>query len=116
MHTSTRILLLLVALGLITGGWWLLWAINDLPLAIVYGTSWTVAVLISARILLSVGTGFNRLRSKRDRGPAGGPDGGSEAGPTDVAAALARLGELRDRELISAEEYEAKRATVIDRL
>jgi len=108
MHLSTRILLLLVALVAIVGGWWLIRANNDLPLALIYGALWTVAVLVAARILLAIGSGFNRLTSGRAAA--------SEAGPTDAAGELARLSDLRDRELLSAEEYESKRSKILDRL
>ena len=106
MHASTRLLLVLVAIGAIAAGWWILLAINSAPVAIVYGGVWTVAILIATRVLFVVGFGYNRLTSGRDRKP----------NPADPATALAELADLRDRGLISADEYEAKRAKIVDRL
>lgn len=108
MHVSTRILLVLVAIGAIVGGWWTLLSINDVVVGIVYSVLWTVLVLIVARVLLALGFGYNRRTAGRG--------GESKEQPADAAAALAELTDLRDRELISTEEYEAKRAKVVDRL
>lgn len=108
MHASTRILLVLGAIGAIGGGWWTLLSINDFGVGIVYSALWTVLVLIGARLLLALGFGYNRLTAGRGRE--------SKDRPTHAAAALAELTDLRDRQLISAEEYEAKRAKVVERL
>jgi hypothetical protein len=108
VHASTRILLVLVAIIAIGVGLWTLFSINDVGTGIVYGSLWTVVVLIAARVLLAVGFGFNRLTACPGRGSSGRP--------ADAAAALAELTDLRDRRLISAEEDEAKRAKVVERL
>jgi hypothetical protein len=94
MHMSSRILLVLVAGAAIVAGWWVLFAINEVGVAVLYGVLWTVAVLVVARILLAVGFGYNRLTAK---------------GPPDTANAT-DLGDLRERGVISTETYEAERA------
>lgn len=111
MHASTRILLFLVAVVAIVVGWWILYAINSTVVAIVYGVLWTAFVLIASRVLLAIGFGFNRLTSGRDRRAESRPSGSAASGD-----ALAELNQLRERELISAEEYEAKRAKILERL
>jgi Short C-terminal domain len=108
VHGSTRILLLLAAMVAIVGGWWALFAINDPVPAIAYGVLWTVVVIIATRLLLALGMGYNRLTSTAAKGQK------TEA--TGAAAALAELTDLRDRGLISAEEYEAKRAKILEGL
>jgi hypothetical protein len=114
MHASTRILLAAVAVVAIVGGWWLLFAINHVALStnvvvvMLHGVVWTALVLIATRVLLAVGFGFNRLTAGRGRS--------ATPKPADAADALAELTSLRDRELISAEEYEAKRAKIIESL
>lgn len=108
MHTSTRILLLLVAAVAIVAGWWVLLAINSVAVGIVYSLLWTLAVLIVARVLTAVGFGYNRFTARR-RGDA-------SSGGTDPATALAELSGLRDRGLITPEEYDAKRARILERL
>ena len=106
MHASTRILLVALAVVAIAAGWWVLFAINhvvlstDVVVVMLYGVVWTALVLVATRMLLAVGFGFNRL--KAGRGQASTPK------PADAADALAELTSLRDRELISAEEYEAQ--------
>jgi hypothetical protein len=45
---------------------------------------------------------------------AGAPT--SEPAADDIGDALARIGDLRDRGLITPEEYAAKRAEMLDRL
>ena len=105
MHASTRILLLLVALVAIVGGWWFVFAANDAIPAIIYGVLWTAVVLVAARVLLAVGFGYNRLTTRRGQGS-----------PPKPADALAELTDLRDRQLISADEYEARRAKILERL
>jgi hypothetical protein len=108
MHASTRILAVVVAVVAIVGGWWVLFAINHVVVAILYGVMWTALVLLAARLLLAVGFGFNRLTAGRGRS--------ATPRPGDAADALAELTSLRDRELISAEEYEAKRTKILERL
>ena len=63
MHLSSRILLVVAAGAAIVAGWWILFAINDTGLAVIYSAGWTVAVLVGARILLTLGFGYNRLTS-----------------------------------------------------
>jgi hypothetical protein len=92
MHMSSRVLLVLVAGAAIIAGWWILFAINDVGVAVTYSVLWTVAVLIAARILLAVGFGYNRLTAREPPSPA-----------TD-------LSDLRDRGVISPETYEAERS------
>jgi hypothetical protein len=94
MHLSSRILLVVVAGAAIVAGWWILFAINDAGLAVIYSVGWTVAVLVTARILLAVGFGYSRLTTKQ---------------PPDTANA-SDLGDLRERGVISTETYEAERA------
>jgi hypothetical protein len=94
MHLSSRILLVVVAGAAIVAGWWILFAINDTGLAVIYSAGWTLAVLVAARILLAVGFGYNRLTTKQPRDTVNASD----------------LGELRDRGVISTETYEAERA------
>ena len=108
MRSSSRILLLLVAMVTILGGWWILFAINDAIVAIIYGVLWTAVVLVAARVLIAFGFGYNRLTAGRERAQT--------PRPGDASAALAELIDLRDRNLISAAEYEAKRARILERL
>jgi hypothetical protein len=108
MHSSTRILLLVVAMVAIVGGLWILFAINNVVVAILYGALWTAVVLIATRILLAVGLGYNRLRARRDSG--------TPPRPANAAATLPELTALRDRGLITADEFEAKRAKILERL
>jgi uncharacterized membrane protein len=105
MHASTRILLILAAVVAIVAGWWVLLAINSVVIGIVYSILWTLAVLILARVLTAVGFGYNRFTARRGRD--------APASSTDAATALAELSDLRDRGLISPEEYDAKRAKVM---
>lgn len=101
MHMSSRLLLVLVAGAAIVAGWWILFAINDVGVAVIYSGLWTVAVLVAARVLLAVGFGYNRLTAKEPPGPpAQQPD----------ATSSADLSDLRDRGVISSETYEAERA------
>jgi hypothetical protein len=95
MHLSSRILLVVVAGAAIVAGWWILFAINDTGLAVIYSAGWTVAVLVAARILLAVGFGYNRLTTKQQ--------------PPDTANAT-DLSDLRERGVISTETYDAERA------
>lgn len=108
MHASTRILLLLVAAVAIVAGWWILLAVNVAVVGIVYSVLWTVIVLIATRVLTALGFGYNRFTARR-RG-----DGRGEF--TDAGAGLAELSDLRERGLISPDEYEAKRAKIVERL
>jgi hypothetical protein len=108
VHGSTRILLLLAAMVAIVGGWWALFAINEPVPAIAYGVLWTVVVIIATRLLLALGMGYNRIATGAGRG--------REAAAADTATALAELTDLRERGLISADEYEAKRAKIMERL
>lgn len=108
MHASTKILLVLIAAVAIGAGWWIFFATNEDVPAIVYSAVWTVVVLIATRVLLALGSGYNRFRARRDPDPT--------ARSEDSAAALARLTDLRDRELITPAEYEAKRAEILERL
>lgn len=96
---------MVVALVAIAGGWWFLFAANDAVPAIIYSVLWTVGVLVVARVLLAIGLGYNRLTARRNQDPVPKP-----------ADALAKLTDLRDRELISADEYEAQRAKILERL
>jgi hypothetical protein len=108
MHASTRILMLLLAIVAIVVGWWVLYAINSPVVAVVYGILLTGAVLIATRLLLAIGFGFNRLTAGRGRE--------DRHGPIDARTALDELAQLRDRELISSDEYDAKRAGILERL
>jgi hypothetical protein len=109
MHASTRILLFVVAAVVIVAGWWILLAINSAVVGIIYGALWTVIVLIATRALTALGFGYNRFNARRGRD---GPPGQS----MDAATALAELSDLRERGLISPDEYEAKRAKIVERL
>ncbi len=97
---------MLAAFVAIVGGCWILLSINDLGTGILYSALWTFVVFLVARLLLAIGFGYNRRTRGRE----------STGQPADVAAALAELTDLRDRELISTEEYEAKRAKIVERL
>jgi hypothetical protein len=108
MHTSTRILLLLAMIVAIVVGSWVLLSVNNLTPGIIYSIAWTIAVLIAARLLTAVGFGYNRFTARRG--------GEVPRGPADAGAALAELSALREQGLISAEEYDAKRAKVLERL
>lgn len=108
MHASTRILLILAAGGAIVAGWWLLLAINSAVVGIIYGILWTLAVLIVGRVLMALGFGYNRFAARRGRR--------EQVGGADTATALAELTDLRDRGLITPEEYDAKRSKVVERL
>ena len=61
MHMSSRILLVLAAGAAILGGWWILFAINEVAMAVIYSTFWTIGVLVAARTLLALGFRYNRL-------------------------------------------------------
>jgi hypothetical protein len=108
MHASTRILLLVVTAVAIVAGWWILLAINSSVVGTIYGVGWTVIVLIVARVLTAVGFGYNRFSARRGR--EGRPRS------TDAATALAELSDLRERGLISPDEFGAKRAKIVERL
>lgn len=90
MHLSSRILLVAIAGAAIVAGWWILFAINGTAVAVTYSVGWTVAVLVVARILLALGSGYDRFRS---------PD-----------TPKADLTDMRDRGVISHETYDAERA------
>ena len=106
MHLSTRILLLILAIVLIAGGWWLLLANNTLMMALIFGALWTAAVLIGTRVLAALGFGYNRYSAGRNgRGSLG-----------QTQSSLSELVRLRDKGLISPEEYASKRAGVMERL
>ena len=94
MHLSSRILLVVVAGAAIVAGWWILFAVNDTAIAVVFSAGWTVLVLVAARILLAVGLGYSRLTTK----------------PPPDSANATDLGDLRERGVISTETYEAERA------
>jgi putative oligomerization/nucleic acid binding protein len=108
MHASTRILLLIVAAVAIVAGWWILLAINNAVVGITYSVLWTVIVLIATRVLIALGFGYNRFTARPGR------DGPRDS--TDAATALAELSDLRERGLISPDEYETKRAKIVERL
>jgi hypothetical protein len=101
MHMSSRILLVLAAGAAIVSGWWILFAINDVGVAVIYSVLWTVAVLVAARIVLAVGFGYNRLTAKEP------PSRATQRPDTTTAADLS---DLRDRGVISPETYEAERS------
>ena len=56
VHISSRILLMLGAAAAIVGGWWILFAINHLAIAVIYAGLWTIGVLVAARIPLALGS------------------------------------------------------------
>jgi membrane protein implicated in regulation of membrane protease activity len=107
MHLSTRILLLLLATVLIAGGWWLLLANNALATALIYGAIWTAAVLIVTKVVSAIGFGYNRYSAGRNT---------RNTTSEGTQSALGELVRLRDTGLISAEEYAAKRALVMERI
>lgn len=107
MHASTRILLLLVAGAAILAGWWVLLSINSLAAGIAYAALWTLVVLIAARALIALGFGYNRFTARRDAGPSG---------VAGASTAFSELSDLRDRGQITPEEYDAKRAKILERL
>jgi hypothetical protein len=97
-----------LAIVLILGGWWVLIVNNTFIAAVLYGALWTGGVLIATFVLLKIGFGYNRFTARRKQGPT--------TKPAQAEAALAELTRLRDGGLISAEEYEAKRAKIVKRL
>ena len=99
MHMSSRILLVLAASAVILGGWWILFAINEVAVAVIYSIFWTIGVLVAARTLLALGFRFNRLTASRRSRPVA---------PTPGASAALR--DLRDRGVISTETYDAEQA------
>ena len=107
MHASTRILLLLVALLAILGGWWLLLANNPFIGAVVYGALWAAVVVVVTIVVMKIGSAFNRMRAGR-----------RQTADTQLRAepALAELTRMRDAGLISTDEYETKRAQILERL
>jgi hypothetical protein len=107
MHASTKILLFLVAVVVIVGGWWWLLSTNELIPALLLGALLTVGVLVATKVLLVSGSGYNRMRHR---------DGSAGPPPSDAATSLEELTRLRDSGLISPDEYEAKRARIIERL
>ena len=106
MHLSTRILLLLVAIVLIAGGWWLLLTNNTTVAALIYGAIWTTAVLVGTRLLVALGFGYNRHSAGRNVASTSGT----------AQTSLSELARLREKGLISPEEYATKRAVVMERL
>lgn len=108
MHPSTRALLLLAAIGVLLTGLWVLFSFNPAVPATVYGVGWAVVILVATRVVLALGSGYNVLHARRARGAPGDRQGS--------AAALTELVDLRRQELITSEEFEAKRAAVVDRL
>ena len=108
MHASTRILILMTAIAVLVGGIWILFSLNQTLVATLYSVGWAFVVLIGARIVLGVGSGFNFIRARRS--------GGDSTRPPTAAVALAELSDLRSRDLISDEEFAAKRASVMNRL
>lgn len=114
MHASTRILLLLIAGIAIVAGWWVLLSINGMPAGIAYSALWTLVVLIAVRVLTAVGFGYNRFTGRRRELASG--SGNVASGSGDPATALAELSDLRDRGLITPEEFDAKRAKILERL
>ena len=108
MHTSTRVLLILAAGIAIAAGWWILLAINSAVVGTIYSVLWTVIVLVAARVLAALGFGYNRFSARRGRD--------ARSGSATTSTALAELSDLRDRRLISPDEYNDKRAKVLERL
>ena len=107
MHLSTRILLLILAIVLIAGGWWLFLANNTLMAALIFGAIWTAVVLIGTRVLASIGFGYNRYSARRN---------GLGSTGQSAQSALSDLIRLRDKGLITPEEFASKRAGVMERL
>jgi hypothetical protein len=108
MHASTRILLLIAAIGVLVAGIWVLFSVNGVAVATGYSVAWALIVLVVTRVVLGVGSGYNALRARFFKTP---PQRHSTA-----SSALEELTDLRGRNLISEEEYQAKRATVLGRL
>ena len=65
-------------------------------------------MVIATVVLFKIGSGYNRFAARREQGTADHPQ--------QAETALAELTRLRDGGLISAEEYEAKRAKILERL
>jgi hypothetical protein len=99
MHMSSRVLLVLAAGATIVGGWWILLAINDVAVALLYSALWTIAVLVAARTLLALGFGYNRLTAREPPRPI-----------TRAQYNVADLRDLRDRGVISNETYDREHA------
>ena len=108
MHLSTRILLILAAGAAMVAGWWILFAINSAVVGMTYSVLWTTIVLVAAGVLAALGFSYNRSSDRRGHET---PSAGA-----NTSTALAELSDLRDRRLIAPDEYDAKRAQILDRL
>lgn len=108
MHLSTRILLVLLTVAAIAIGGGVLLAINGTVTGTLYALAWAVVVLVAARVLFAVGFGVNRFTARRNAGRT------RRLSPT-VEADLAELTDLRDRHVISEDEYEQERVRLIQR-
>jgi hypothetical protein len=106
MHLSTRILLVVVTVAAVAIGGWILLAINGTVTGTLYALAWAVVVLVAARLLFAVGFGVNRFTARRTAGRT------ARLSPT-VEADLADLTDLRDRRVISDDEYDKERARLI---
>lgn len=100
--------MLLAAIGVLLAGLWVLFSLNTTIAATVYGVGWALGILLVTRLVLALGSGYNGLRAWRVRGASEDAQGSS--------AALTMLEDLRRRDLITPEEFAAKRAAVVDRL
>jgi len=61
--------------------------------------------------------GFNMIRAAVEQSvTAHEADGRSEAGEPDIAEQIKQLDDLRDQKLITEEEFQAKKAQLLDRL
>ena len=108
MHLSTRILLVLLTVAAIAIGGGVLLAINGTVTGTLYALAWAVVVLVAARVLFAVGFGVNRFTARRNASRT------RRLSPT-VEADLAELTDLRDRHVISEDEYEQERVRLIQR-
>jgi hypothetical protein len=108
VHLSTRILLVVLAAATIAVGGWVLVTVNEPVTGAVLAVAWTVAVLVLMRLLFAVGFGVNRFSARRNADRAAAPARTREAH-------LAELTDLRDRHVISDDEYEKERARTLER-
>jgi hypothetical protein len=98
----------MIAIGMVLAGIYVLFSINGVATATGYSVAWAFIVLVATRVALGIGSGYNALRGRWSRG--------RPVASASAASALQELTDLHGRDLISDEEYAAKRASVLERL
>jgi Short C-terminal domain len=59
---------------------------------------------------------FEQLRAEVEQYIASHHQGSARAGEPDIPAQIEKLGQLRDQGLITADEFEAKKADLLERM